>query len=234
MITVAEILAELAAQRNETALAGMAKYGISTDKAYGWSVPQVRALAKRVVTELGKKSPERHALALELWQTGIHEAQLLATMVDSPEWVTEEQADAWVASLDSWDTCDQLCNNLLGDCPFAWAKATEWSARDQEFVKRAGFALMAVLAWHAKDANDERFAPFLAVVERESGDERGYVKKASNWALRNIGKRNAALHAQAIECAQRIAATGTKAGRWVAADALKELEGDAVKRRLGL
>lgn len=234
MITVAEILAELESHRNEAALAGMAKYGISTDKAYGWSVPQVRALAKRVVAELGKKNPDRHALALELWQTGIHEAQLLAPLVDSPEWVTEEQADAWAATLDSWDTCDLLCNNLLGDTPFAWDKAVEWSGRDEEFVKRAGFALMAVLAWHGKGAADDRFAPFLAAIERESGDERNYVKKASNWALRNIGKRNAVLHAQAIESAQRIAATGTKAGRWVASGALKELQSEAVRRRLGI
>ena len=156
----------------------MAKYGIHTDKAYGWSIPQVRTLAKRVVTEVGKKSPDRHALALELWPTGVHEAQLLAPLVDSPEWVTEEQADAWVATLDSWDVCDQLCNNLLGDCPFAWAKAVEWSARSEEFVKRAGFALMAVLAWHGKGATDDQFVPFLAAIERESGDERNYVKKA--------------------------------------------------------
>jgi 3-methyladenine DNA glycosylase AlkD len=234
MITVADLLAELSSHRDEKALAGMANYGIRVDKAYGWSVPAVRALAKRAVGELGKKSPDRHAYALELWQTGIHEAQLLACFVDSPHLVTEEQAEAWVADLDSWDTCDQLCNALLGETPFAWDKAVEWSGRDQEFVKRAGFALMAVLAWHAKDAPDERFAPFLAAIERESADERAYVKKAVNWALRNIGKRNAALHGQAIECAQRIAATGTKAGRWVAADALKELESETIRGRLGL
>jgi 3-methyladenine DNA glycosylase AlkD len=234
MTTVADILAELGSRRDEAALAGMAKYGIRVDKAYGWSVPEVRALAKRVVAELGKRDPQRHTFALELWKTGIHEAQLLAPLVDAPEWVTEEQAEAWVAALDSWDTCDQLCNNLLGDCPFAWDKAVEWSGRDEEFVKRAGFALMAVLAWHAKDAPDERFAPFFAAIERESADERGYVKKAVNWALRNIGKRTPGLHAQALDSARRIAGTGTKAGRWIAADALRELEGEAIKGRLGL
>ena len=234
MITVADIVAELASHRDEAALAGMAKYGISVDKAYGWSVPQVRALAKRVVAELGKKNPERHALALELWPTGLHEAQLLAPMIDAPEWVTQQQAEAWVADLDSWDTCDQLCNNLLGDTPFAWDKAVEWSGREEEFVKRAGFALMAVLGWHAKDVPVERWAPFFAAMERESGDDRGYVKKAVNWALRNIGKNDPAAHAQAVACARRIAATGTKAGRWIAADALKELEGEAVRKRLGL
>lgn len=146
MITVADILTELGSRRDEKALAGMAKYGIRVDTAYGWSVPQVRALAKRVVAELGKRNPQRHALALELWKTGVHEAQLLACFVDSPDLVTEAQAESWVADLDSWDTCDQLCNALLGETAFAWDKAVEWSGRDEEFVKRAGFALMAVLA----------------------------------------------------------------------------------------
>jgi 3-methyladenine DNA glycosylase AlkD len=234
MTTVADLLAELGSRRDETALAGMAKYGIRVDTAYGWSVPEVRALAKRVVAELGKRNPERHTYALELWKTGIHEAQLLASFLDSPDMVTEAQAESWVASLDSWDTCDQLCNALLGETPFAWDKAVEWSGRDEEFVKRAGFALMAVLAWHAKDAPDERFGLFFAAIERESGDERGYVKKAVNWALRNIGKRDVALHAQAVQCARRIATSGTKAGRWIAADALKELESETIKGRLGL
>jgi 3-methyladenine DNA glycosylase AlkD len=232
--TVDGILAELESHRDEKALAGMAKFGIRVDKAYGWSIPNLRALAKRMVSQLGKKNPERHAHALELWLTGIHDAQLLACFLDSPEMVTVEQADSWVADLDSWDVCDQLCNALLGEMPFAWDKALEWSGRDEEFVKRAGFALIAVLAWHSKDAPDERFAPFLAAIERESGDDRNYVKKAVNWALRNIGKRDTALHAQAVESARRIAATGTKAGRWIAADALKELESEAIRSRLGL
>jgi 3-methyladenine DNA glycosylase AlkD len=234
MITVQEILAEIQSRRNEPALAGMAKYGVRVDKAYGWSVPEVRALAKRVVSELGRRSPERHAYALELWKTGIHEAQLLACFVESSDMVTEEQMEAWVLDLDSWDTCDQLCNSVLGETPLAWDKAVEWSARDEEFVKRAGFALMAVLAWHAKDAADRRFGPLLAAIELQAGDERAFVKKAVNWALRNIGKRNAALNAQAVETARRIAASGTRAGRWVASDALRELEGEAVRHRLGL
>jgi 3-methyladenine DNA glycosylase AlkD len=234
MITVEEVVAELQSRRDEKALAGMAKYGINADKAYGWSVPGVRALAKRVVSELGRRSPARHTFALELWQTGSHEAQLVAPLVDLAEMVTEEQMDAWVRDLDSWDTCDQLCNNLLGATPFAWDKALEWSRRDEEFVKRAGFALMAVLAWHEKEAPDALFVPMLAAIEREAADERNFAKKAVNWALRHIGKRNAALNAQAVETARRIAASGSRAGRWVAADALRELESDAVRRRLGL
>ena len=234
MTTVEEVLAELGSRRNEQALAGMARYGIKTDRAYGWSVPEVRALAKRIVGELGRRSPDRHVYALELWKTGRHEAHLLAPLVELPAMVTEEQMEAWVVELDSWDTCDQLCNNLFGATPFAWDKALEWSSRGEEFVKRAGFVLMAVLALHDKKAPDERFLPMLAAIEREAGDERNFVKKAVNWALRHIGKRNAALNARAIESAQRIAATGTKAGRWVAADALRELESEAVKKRLGL
>lgn len=234
MITVEEVVAELRSRRDEKALAGMAKYGIKADKAYGWSVPEVRALGKRIVKELGRRDPARHTFALELWTTGSHEAQLLAPLVDLADMVTEEQMEAWVVDLDSWDTCDQLCNNLFGATPFAWSKALEWSGREEEFVKRAGFALFAVFAWHAKDAPDERFLPLLAAIEREAADERDYVKKAVNWALRNIGKRNATLHGHAVETARRIAASGSRAGRWVASGALRELEGETVRRRLGL
>jgi 3-methyladenine DNA glycosylase AlkD len=231
---IEEILTEITSQRDENALAGMARYGIKVDNAYGLSMPALRTLAKRVVGELGKRNPARHALALDLWATGIHEARLLATMVESPELVTEPQLDAWVAGLDSWDVCDQLCNNLIGSTRFAWDKALEWSARPEEFVKRAGFALMAVIAWHDKRAADERFIPFLDAIEREAGDDRNFVKKAVNWALRHIGKRNAALNRLAIERALRIEAAGSRSGRWIASDALRELESDAVRRRLGL
>lgn len=234
MITVEEVVAEICSHLYEKALAGMARYGIKVDNAFGMSVPEVRALGKRIVKELGQRDPARHEFALELWQTGIHEAHLLAPLVDLPEMVTEDQMEAWAADLDSWDTCDQLCSNLLDRTPFAWDKAVEWSGRQEEFVKRAGFALMAALAWHDNTSPDERFAPFLGAIEREAADERNFVKKAVNWALRNIGKRNATLHPLAVETARRIAASGSKAGRWVASDALRELEGEAVRRRLGL
>jgi 3-methyladenine DNA glycosylase AlkD len=234
VVTVDEVLAEFRANRNEEALAGMARYGIKADNAYGWSVPQIRVLAKRIVKELGLRSPTRHAFALELWRTRGHEAQLLAPLVDLAELVTEEQMEAWVVDLDSWDTCDQLCNNLFGASPLAWEKALSWSARAEEFVKRAGFALMAVLAWHEKDAPDERFLPMLAAIEREAADERNFVKKAVNWALRHIGKRNLALNAAALEVARRLAASDSRAARWVANDALRELESEAVRSRLGL
>jgi 3-methyladenine DNA glycosylase AlkD len=234
MVTIDEVVAELRSRQDEKALAGMAKYGIKVESACGWSVPEVRALGRRIVGELGRRNPARHTFALELWETGLHEAQLLAGLVDLADMVTGAQMDAWALNLDSWDVCDQLCNNLFGNTPLAWDKALEWSGREEEFVKRAGFVLMAVLAWHDKKAPDERFLPMLAAIEREAADDRNFVKKAVNWALRHIGKRNAALHAQAVETARRIAASGTRAGRWVASDALRELEGEAVRRRLGL
>jgi 3-methyladenine DNA glycosylase AlkD len=212
----------------------MARYGIKVDSANGWSVPEVRALGKRIVAQLGRRNPARHEFASALWETGIHEARLLAGMVDIPELVTDQQMEAWVLDLDSWDVCDQLCNNLFGWTPLAWDEALEWTGREEEFVKRAGFALMAALAWHDKVSPDERFLPLLAAVEREAHDERNFVKKAVNWALRQIGKRNLVLHEQAVATAERIAASGNRAGRWVAADALRELESEAVRRRLGL
>lgn len=234
MITVQEVVAELESGRDEKALAGMARYGIRVDRAYGWSVPDLRALAKRIVGELGRRDPARHAIALKLWKTGIHEARLLAGLVDLPELVTEGQVETWALDLDSWDVCDQLCNNLLVYTSWAWPKALEWSGREEEFVKRAGFVLMATLAVHDKAASDERFQPLFAAIEREAADERNFVKKAVNWALRNIGKRNPALNAQAVDTARRLVASDSRAARWVGSDALRELEGEAVKRRLGL
>jgi 3-methyladenine DNA glycosylase AlkD len=234
MVTVQEVLAELARRRDEKALAGMAKYGIRVDRAYGVSVPEIRSLGKRVVQELGRRDPARHAFAADLWRTGMHEAQVLASVVDLADMVTEEQMEAWASELDSWDTCDQLCNNLFGDTPFAWDKALEWSAREAEFVKRAGFALMAVLGWHGKGIADDQFLPFLAAIEREATDDRGYVKKAVNWALRNIGKRNSVLHEHAVESARRLTGSDDRTARWVGTDALRELESENIRRRLGL
>ena len=235
MITVEEVVAEIRSHRDEAAIAGMARYGIKVENAHGMPVPEVRALGKRIVKELGARdAARRHDFALDLWRTGLHEAHLLAPLVELPGMVTEEQMEAWVSDLDSWDTCDQLCSNLFDRTPFAWGKAVEWSGRQEEFVKRAGFALMAALAWHDKTSPDERFLPLLAAIEREAGDERNFVKKAVNWALRNIGKRNAGLYPLALETARRIAVSGGRAGRWVASDALRELEGEAVRRRLGL
>ena len=211
----------------------MARYGISVAAAYGGtSLPELRALAKDIVRELGADPARRHEFAAGLWATGVHEARLLAGLVDVPALVTAAQMDEWVAELDSWDVCDQLCLNLFGGSPLAWGKALAWTGDEREFVKRAGFALAAVLAVHDKKAADQAFLPFLAAIERQAGDDRNYVKKAVNWALRQIGKRNVRLNEQAVAAARRIAAAGTRSGRWIATDALRELESPAVQTRL--
>lgn len=215
----------------------MARYGIKVDDAFGVSVYELRRMAKPLRRD--------HELALALWATGNHEARLLATMVDDPAMVDEAQMEAWVLDLDSWDVCDQLTSNLFDKTPFAYDKAHEWAARDEEFVRRAAFALIAALAWQDKEAPDARILAFLPLVEEHAGDPRNFVKKAVSWALRNVGKRNAALNAAAIACAERIrdaadARAGgrrggdpsARAARWVAADALRELTSDKVRARL--
>jgi 3-methyladenine DNA glycosylase AlkD len=203
---------------------GQARFGIQTRRAFGVSVPKIRAIARREGRD--------HDLALELWASGFHESRLLATFVDDPEAVTEAQMEAWAAEFDSWDLVDQCCANLFDRTPWAYRKAVEWAGREEEFVKRAGFAMMAALAVHDKGAPDERFHPFLPLIEREAGDARNFVKKAVNWALRGIGKRSRALNALSVETAVRIQANGTGAARWVASDALRELRSPQVVGRI--
>jgi len=230
------VMDELAGMASEANRAGMARYGIKTDDAFGVPVPELRRIAK------GHRRD--HELALALWQTGSHEARLLAGMVDDPAQVTEEQMESWAGDFDSWDVCDQVTSNLFDKTPFAYDKVAEWSGREDEWVKRAAFATAAALAVQDKKAADERFVPILALVRREAGDDRNFVKKAVNWALRNIGKRNAALHAAAIETATAILAeadvraaadrrdAAARSGRWIARDALRELRSEKVLRRL--
>ncbi|MBU1670731.1 MAG: DNA alkylation repair protein [Actinobacteria bacterium] len=224
MAGIDEVIDELKSYANPEAVRGMARYGISGEQTLGVSIPVLRKMAKGI----GKD----HSLAAALWDSGIHEARILAGMVDDPTLVTGEQAEAWVADLDSWDVCDQLCMNLLWLTPFAYDKAYEWAGRDEEFVKRAGFALMARLAWSDKRADDETIAGFLTPIKKQAGDGRNYVKKAVNWALRQVGKRNRVLNRKAIEVARELAASESPSARWVAADALRELEGEAVHKRL--
>jgi 3-methyladenine DNA glycosylase AlkD len=221
-----EILSRLHALANPDNVAGMERYGINTHNTLGISIYTLRPLAK----EIGQD----HDLALALWDSGIHEARILASYIDEPARVTDAQLERWVADFDSWDVCDQVCD-LFGKTPFAYPKAFEWSQRQEEFVKRAGFVLMAELAAHDKIAPDEKLAQFLPVIARESTDERNFVKKAVNWALRNIGKRNLHLNELAIETAGHIRQTfGSKAARWIASDALRELQGEKVQARLRL
>ena len=194
---------------------GMLRFGIANHKALGVKVPEIRKLARQI-----KKD---HNLALELWETGVHEARLLATMIADPKQVTPALIDKWTLDFETWDVCDQACGNLFDRTPFAIHKAIEFSAREDEFVKRAGFVLMAELAVHDKKADDLVFIQFFPIMEREAWDERNFVKKAINWSLRQIGKRNGRLKPFAIATAERIAIQNSKAAKWIAADALREL-----------
>jgi 3-methyladenine DNA glycosylase AlkD len=219
------VLARLESMGDPANVAGMRRFGITPrTRLLGIPVPALRSLAR----ELGRD----HRLAGGLWRSGIHEARVLATMVEDPGRVTEAQADRWVRSLDSWDVCDQLCSNLLSDTAFAFDKAREWAGREREFEKRAGFALMAALTVHAKNAPDRSFERFLPLIRREATDDRNFVRKAVNWALRQIGKRNPRLHAAAIDTAERIGRMDSRAARWIASDALRELRSEAVRTRL--
>jgi len=219
-----EILKQLESLSNPEAVAGMARFGINQSNTYGVSIPDLRKIAK----EVGKN----HLLAQQLWSSGIHEARILASMIDSPENVTEGQMENWVSDFDSWDVCDQCCSNLFDKTEFAYQKAVEWSNRDDEFVKRAGFVLMAVLAVHDKKAKDDEFLKFLPIIKRESTDDRNFVKKAVNWALRQIGKRNLNLNKKAIETSREIQKMDSKSSKWIASDAIRELTDEAVQKRL--
>jgi 3-methyladenine DNA glycosylase AlkD len=219
-----DILNQLRALADPEAVAGMAKFGVGGRHTLGISIPPLRKMAK----EAGKN----HQLAQQLWDSGIHEARILATMIDEPKKVTAAQMEAWASKFDSWDLCDQCCLNLFRRTPLAYPKAYEWSSRSEEFVKRAAFALMATLAVHDKKAGDDSFIPFLAVIQREAADERNFVKKAVNWALRQIGKRNLSLNETAVQTAREIQQLESKSARWIAADALRELTSDKVRQRL--
>jgi 3-methyladenine DNA glycosylase AlkD len=219
-----EILARLRSLANPDNVAGMARYGINPENTLGISIPVLRKLAK----EAGRD----HALAQQLWGSGLHEARILAAFVDDPRQVTPEQMEAWVETFDSWDVCDQVCCNLFDRTPWAYGKAAAWSGRSEEFVKRAGFALMAALAWHDKKAPDSALEAFLPLIQQEAGDGRNYVKKAVSWALRHIGKRNRHLNAMAVQTAQQMQQANSKAARWVAAEALRELTSAAIQERL--
>jgi len=218
------VLRELKSMANPKKVEGMARFGISRDGTLGISIYDLRPMAKRI----GKD----HKLAAKLWSTRVHEARLLAGFIDEPEKVTERQMEAWASDFNSWDVVDQICSNLFDQTNLAYLKAVEWSECEEEFVKRAGFVLMAALSVHDKNGQDEEFENFFPIIKRESTDERNFVKKAVNWALRQIGKRNLALNKKAIKVGEEISRIDSKSARWIAADALRELKGDKVKRRL--
>ena len=214
--TAKEVLAELKKFANPANVKGMARFGINSTNTLGVSIPTVRGIAK----------PHRldHALALELWESGIHEARILAAFVDDPKQITESQMETWVKDFDSWDVCDQVCSGLFDKIPLAYRKAVQWSKRPEEFVKRAGFVLMACLAVHEKKSGDEAFENFLPIIIREATDDRNFVRKAVNWALRQIGKRNSRLRAKAMKVAEELSESDSKSARWIGKDALRELK----------
>ncbi|MDD4889839.1 MAG: DNA alkylation repair protein [Phycisphaerae bacterium] len=211
----AQIIEELTRHGTRANVAGMARFGIRAKKVLGVSAPVMRGLARRI----GKD----HKLAGQLWRTGIHEARFVASLVDVPADVTERQMESWAADFDNWAVCDSVCGNLFDKMPWAYAKALAWSRRPEEFVKRAGFSLMAWLTVHDKKAPDAKFVPFFRAIKRESTDERNFVRKAVNWALRQIGKSRPGLRMRAIAVAREVRRIDSKSARWIAADALREL-----------
>ncbi|HOW97931.1 MAG TPA: DNA alkylation repair protein [Kiritimatiellia bacterium] len=214
-MTAPSVLRALKRQAHPANVAGMARYGIRTRGALGVSIPALRAMAK----EIGQD----HQLALDLWASGVHEARILAGLVADPAALTEREMERWARDFDSWDVCDQVCSNLFDKTPSAWRKAVEWAGRDEEFVKRAGFVLMAALSVHDKAAPDSAFMKFMPLIRREARDERNFVKKAVNWALRQIGKRNERLRRAAVQTGKSIQRLDSRSARWIAADAIREL-----------
>jgi 3-methyladenine DNA glycosylase AlkD len=218
------ILNYLKSVANPENVRGMAKFGINPENTLGIPVPVLRGLAKQY--------RKNHALAQELWGSGYHEARLMAAFVDDFEQVTEAQMENWVRDFNSWDVCDQVCSNLFDRTPWAYQKALEWSRQEEEFVRRAGFVMVACLAVHDKKAPDEKFIQFLPAIVEQAGDERNFVKKAINWALRQIGKRNIYLHAQALGLASDLANADNKTTRWIGRDALRELTSEKVRNKI--
>ena len=218
------LLRELRALGEQRNIDGMARFGIVAKHVLGVSKPKMDTLAKRV--------RRNHDLALELWQSGVHDARILAGMIDHPSEVTAGQMEHWVRDFDNWDICDGTCCHLFVFAVPAWEKAILWTKRKAEFEKRAGFALLAYLAYRDKTAPDSRFVAVMPLLVREATDDRNFVRKAINWALRNIGKRNRRLNAVAIRTAEKMRKIDSRSARWIAADALRELRSEAVQARL--
>jgi len=218
-----EILKKLKSLSNPENVKGMARYGISTKNNLGISIYQLRPLAKEIGAD--------HRLALRLWSSGIHDARLLACFIEDSKKVTTDQMDKWAEDFDSWDICDQACTSLFDLSPLAYEKVYRWAEHEKEFVKRAAFSLIAGLAVHDKTASDQDFEQFFPIIIKHSVDDRNYVKKAVNWALRNIGKRNLNLNKRAIETAKEIQKINSKSAKWIASDALRELTSNKIKRK---
>jgi 3-methyladenine DNA glycosylase AlkD len=229
-----DIIKQLKKLSNPKNVEGMAKFGINPKYALGINIPVLRKTAKEILKHRDyKDSPlARHKLALNLWKSKLHEVKILACMVDTPEEVTEKQMEKWASDFDSWDIVDQTCSNLFGRTPFAYKKAFVWSKRKEEFVKRAGFVLMATLSVHDKKATDAKLSKFFPAIKREAIDERNFVRKAVNWALRQAGKRNKKLNKESIKLAREIEKMDSKSAKWIAKDALRELTSKNVQKKL--
>jgi 3-methyladenine DNA glycosylase AlkD len=220
----AEVLTWLRRRGSQRNIEGMARFGITAPKAFGVSMATMRPLVKR----LGRN----HDLAEALWQTGWHEARILASFIDEPARVTPAQMDRWARDFNNWAVCDSVCLHLFNRTPHAWKKVAQWSRRKPEFIKRAAFALIAGLTVHDRTAADGRFVGLLPIIERGAADDRNYVKKAVSWALRQVGKRNIVLNGAAVMVARRLAGDAVASRRWVGKDALRELSSAAIQKRL--
>ncbi|MHA1345973.1 MAG: DNA alkylation repair protein [Candidatus Heimdallarchaeaceae archaeon] len=219
-----EIIREFKSKSNLESIGGMARFGITPDKTFGIRIPELRKMAKRI-----RKDRD---LAHKLWGLGYRETMILASMIDIPEQVTEEQLGKWVGDFDYWEICDQTIMNLFEKTKFAYSKAFEWSNSEEEFIKRAGYVMIARLAVSDKKAENQSFIQFFPLIKKGSIDSRIMVKKAVSWALRQIGKRNLELNKEAIKVAKAIAQLESTAGRWVAKDVIRELESESVQKRL--
>ena len=205
-------------------LKGMAKYGINTENRLGVSIPDIRKIAK----EFGNN----HTIALELWNTGYADAKITAALIDEPEKVTEEQMEKWVKEINSWDVCDQICMNLFDKTPLAWKKIIDWANREEEFVKRTAFSLLACLAWHDKKADDSKFIEYFPIIKKNVIDERNYVKKAISWSIRHIGKRNLKLYKESLKLANEIKKINSKTAKWIGSEVIRDLNSESTKKRL--
>jgi 3-methyladenine DNA glycosylase AlkD len=219
-----QIIQKLQSLANPDNLKGMARYGINPHNNLGISIYQLRPLAKKIGTN--------HELALRLWDFGLHDARLLACFIDDPAKVTKDQMENWANEFDSWDLCDQACTSLFDQTPYAFEKVFQWASAEKEFIKRAAFSLIAGLAVHDKEASNQVYEEFLRLCITHAIDERNYVKKAVNWALRNIGKRNSSLNKKALKTAEKIKIIDSPSARWIAADAIRELSSKKIKQRL--
>ena len=223
-MTAKEIILELKKNTNLKNIEGMARFGINVEKAFGLSTPLMRKMAKQIGVN--------HNLALELWETGYHEARHIASMIDDPKLVTKSQMNKWVRDFNSWDICDGTCSNLFRKTSFAIEKIFEWCDKKEEYIRRAGFSLMCYVAVHDKRRDDEDFLQFFPLIKKHSLDERNFVKKAVNWSLRQIGKRSKFLNKEALKLAYEIQRLNSKSARWIANDAIRELKNQKILARL--